>query len=275
MDVYKYLPYTMVLSIQKLTFHNDITEIRIRSDKPVQITVFGKTNIVENTYVADYELEEIFYKMCQHSINIYDDEISNGYITLYDGCRVGIAGEFYYNKTDMRYVLKKLTSLNIRIARDFTAFDGQEQIFTANIPSTLVIGPPHSGKTSLLKLYAKHLSQNYRVTVCDERKELYCKEINADILMGIKKSDAINMATRTLNPQYIICDEIGSVKEAEEILSAVNTGVEFICSVHGNSVEQALKRPNIKLLTDSGIFHRYVTVCQKNQRFYIKEITDA
>ena len=83
------------------------------------------------------------------------------------------------------------------------------------------------------------------------------------------------MATRTLNPQYILCDEIGLKEETKEILSAVNTGVIFICSAHGESIESVCKRPNIKLLMDSGIFEKYIVVEQKYRKFYIKEFKDV
>ena len=93
-----------------------------------------------------------------------------------------------------------------------------------------------------------------------------------DVIQGIKKSAAISMATRTLNPQYIICDEIGGKEETDEILSAVNTGVYFICSAHCESLDQLYKRPNIKILIENGIFEKLVLIEHKNTEFYIKDI---
>ncbi|MBQ9844809.1 MAG: hypothetical protein IJO54_01835 [Oscillospiraceae bacterium] len=275
MDVYKYLPQALAFYIDNYRLKEHITEIRLRRNKAVQLTVLGKCDTACGIVLRDNELEDIFYKMCGGSRNIYDDEISNGYITLSDGCRVGIGGEFYYNASLQKYILKELMSLNIRISRDNVFFENQSILFEKTVPATLVAGPPHSGKTSLLKLYAQQLSENFRVVLCDERNELYTENINCDVLKGIKKPLAVSMATRTLNPQYIICDEIGLREEAEEILSAVNTGVKFICSAHGKTKADLMRRPNVRLLLDSGVFEKIVFVAQQQNRFFIKDCTDV
>jgi len=275
LEIYKYLPESLVLYLKRLDSTKEITEIRIRKNKSVQLTVYGNTVNTDNLIVSEQELEEMLYRMCNCSLNIYDEEISNGYITLNDGCRVGLGGEYYYNPDTERYVLKELVSLNIRIAGDMIRFENQDKLFAQKISGILIVGPPHSGKTSLLKLMAEYLSADCRVSLCDERKELYTGNVNADVIQGIKKPVAISMATRTLNPQYIICDEIGLKEEAEEILSAVNTGVNFICSAHAETINQVFKRPNIKILIENGVFEKMVLVSQKNKKFYIEEIVDV
>ena len=275
MELYKYLPERIAVYLEKYQYRDEITEIRIRRNSPVQFTLYGNTVNADIPSVSKQETDDIFYKMCNGSINIYDDEISQGYITAGSKWRVGIGGEYSYSREKGRYTLRELHSLNIRISKNNLTFINQDRLFDGKVSSVLIIGPPHSGKTSLLRLYAKQLSEKYRVAICDERREIYTQELECDVLQGIKKSVAISMATRTLNPQYIICDEIGSREEAEEILSEVNTGVKFICTAHGETSDQVLKRPNIKLLADNGVFSRYVSVCQSDKKFYIKEIKDA
>lgn len=271
LDVLKLLPQRLADYIDSCDYKDNITEIKLRKNSIVQFTVYGK---LKNTpvQISETEIEDIFYKMCNCSVNIYDDEISNGFITLSGGCRVGIGGEYFQNKQSGSYRLKELKSLNIRIPHKSVCFKNQDILFAENVHSTLIAGLPHSGKTSLLKIYAEKLSENYRVSLCDERKELYTDNLNVDVIQGIKKSAAISMATRTLNPQYIICDEIGGKEETDEILSAVNTGVYFICSAHCESLDQLYKRPNIKILIENGIFEKLVLIEHKNIEFYIKDI---
>jgi len=273
--LYKYLPQNIVAFLNQCTYINDVTEIKLRADNSMQLTAKGKLINIKNIFLSQKEIENIFYNMCNRSINAYEDEISNGFITLQGGYRVGIGGEYYYNQNIKKYILRQIASLNIRIPWDIEYFKNQENLFNQKPTGTLIIGPPHSGKTTLIKLYTKFLVQNYSVTVCDERKEIYTQNINCDILQGIQKSTAIFMATRTMNPQFIICDEIGTKQEAEEIMSAVNTGVEFICSAHGTSLQDIKKRPNIKLLTDSSVFKRYILLSAENNDFCIKEIINV
>lgn len=275
MEIYNYLDKKICCYIQNHPQNKSITEIRLKSDNDICLTVNGHNETIENSKISSDYLEEIFYNMCQQSQNVYEDEISEGYITLKDGHRIGIGGEYYYNKNTCKNVLKQLNALNIRISRDILHFEGQEKLFKLIPESMLIVGPPHSGKTSLLKLYASFLAEKYRVTICDERKEINNNFLNCNYISGIRKAVAINMATRALNPQFIVCDEIGSLQEAEEILSSVNTGVKFICSAHGNDINSVYKRPSINKLLNENIFHRIVVLEQIESNFCIREIYDV
>ncbi|MBQ7283499.1 MAG: hypothetical protein IJW74_01395 [Oscillospiraceae bacterium] len=272
-DLYKFLPPSLVEYIENCNFLTDVTEIRLRKNSCVQFTVKGRIVHAESLNISQQQLEDILYFMCENSINAYEDEISNGFVTLKGGHRVGIGGEFYYNIKENKYLLKNIRSLNIRIAKSDTYFENQNTIYNSNPVSALIIGPPHSGKTSFIKNYADVLSKKYRVCLCDERYELCTDNIKCDVLQGIAKPTAIQMSTRTLNPQFIICDEIGTKEESENILSAINTGVDFICTAHGTSIAEVKKRPNIKILMDSGVFKKVIVLCRN--KFSVKEVIDV
>lgn len=272
MDVFKYLPGRLCDYIESCGYKGNITEIKLRKNSAVQFTVYGKLISADKIEISETELDTIFYRMCDCSVNIYDDEIANGYVTTEDGYRVGIGGEYSYNSSTGKYILKELMSLNIRIPHKSVCFKNQGMLFAENVHSTLIAGPPHSGKTSLLKIFAAKLSESYRVVLCDERKELYTDNLKADVIQGMKKPVAVSIATRTLNPQYIICDEIGQKEEAQEILSAINTGVHFICSAHCENLEQLYKRPNINILIENGVFEKLVLLKQENGVFCIEDI---
>ncbi len=273
MDIYNYLPDSIANCLKSYSYINSVTEIRLRKNNPIQITLKGKNQILNSQNVTQNDLNNILLNICEGSINVYENEISQGYITIDDGCRVGIGGEFFYNPVSKKYLLKELDSLNIRIAKNITQFENQDKL---NInKSSLIVGAPHSGKTSLIKLISKELSKNFRVAICDERNEISSTSINCDVIKGIKKADAVSMATRTLNPEFIICDEIGLESESREILSATNTGVKFICSAHGENIKNVFNRPNIRVLLDNGIFEQAVFLKQVNDKFYIEEIIDV
>ena len=108
---------------------NSITEIRLRAENTLQFTERGRLKDISYVYINQKELEEIFHSMCDYSQNVYEDEISQGYITLNNGYRVGIGGDFYYNVNAQKYLLRKLYSLNITslFLRSF-CFIGQESI---------------------------------------------------------------------------------------------------------------------------------------------------
>lgn len=271
-QLYRYLPYELTDYIKNYRTAAQITEIRMRADNNISFTENGRM-VKTDIYTSKADINDVLFAMCEYSQNAYEDDIANGFITLKGGYRVGIGGEFYYSADASKYLIKQLNSLNIRIPKKSFSFKNQEIVFDTEPIGMLIIGPPHSGKTSLIRMYSKYLANKYRICICDERREIYEDNFDCDVLKGIKKADAISMATRTLNPQFIICDEIGLKEETDNIISAVNTGVEFICSVHGKTMEDIYKRPDIKKLVDTGIFKRFVLLGDKE--FIIKEIKDV
>ena len=271
--LYRHFPDKLVKFLENYNQIKNITEIRLRTGNTVQFTENGKKKDIQDIFITKTELEEVFFSMCEYSQNAYEDEISYGFITLENGFRVGIGGEFYHSDKTDKYLLRELHSVNIRIPRKNIYFGRQELLFDKKPVSTLIIGPPHSGKTSLIKIYAEYLLNNNYICICDERKEIFVRNLNCDVIKGIKKSVAISMATRTLNPHFILCDEITD-SEADDIMTAVNTGVEFICTVHGKNLEEISSKKGINMLIENRVFRRFVMLSSDNS-FEIKEITDA
>ena len=103
-----------------------------------------------------------------------------------------------------------------------------------------------------------------RVAVVDSRDELgdlpHPSEHSIDILTGYPKAEAILMATAFMNPEVILCDEIGSLEEARAMLEAQNCGVPLIATAHGESLESLLWRPQIRLLHESRVFSLYIGI---------------
>ena len=77
---------------------------------------------------------------------------------------------------------------------------------------------------------------------------------------------------RTLSPDLIVLDEIGSEEEARAMLSGMNSGVKFIATAHGSSFEEVLRRPSIKKLVDYGCFKKAVVLEGKDTPCRMKEL---
>ena len=84
-----------------------------------------------------------------------------------------------------------------------------------------------------------------------------------DVLHGYPRAKGIEIATRTLSPEVIFCDEIGSAEEARAILGAQNSGVPLIATAHAESREALLRRPSIRLLYENHIFRYYIGLRRK------------
>ena len=118
----------------------------------------------------------------------------------------------------------------------------------------ILAGEPGSGKTTLLRSIAQELARQKKiVSVIDERRELMISGSGApgvDVLCGIPKGQAVQMALRTLSPQVILLDELGSLDEVRMLEQGLFSGVDFIATLHAASPEQATMRPQVQRLLE-------------------------
>ena len=81
---------------------------------------------------------------------------------------------------------------------------------------------------------------------------------SSDVLSGFSKPEGILRAVRCLSPNVIICDEIGTFKEAKAINEALNSGVKVVASIHALGEKEILKKPQVLLLLYSGAFEKII-----------------
>lgn len=252
----------------------NIQEIRLRKGKPVVIVINGESSFLtynsKTTYIvsnnciipSENEIIDTINKMCGYSMHTQSDNISNGYISLKNGSRVGIAGTAVYENGHIKSI-KDINSLNIRIPRNLTNISDKifDYFMDNDIKNLIIAGPPNCGKTTMLKDIALQFSSGrtgkyYKVSVIDERRELISNDFsgpNIDVLSGFEKYKGIFISLRTLSPDVVICDEIGSITEAEKIIDGMNSGIKFILSLHAaNLIELKRKKVFLKLLEDGG-----------------------
>lgn len=262
-----------------------IEEIRIRNNKPIILKIAQEQMII-NYNIQKIEIDEIFQRICENSIYSYQKQISEGYITVRGGHRIGITGSAVIENEKV-INLNYISSLNIRIARekkDSSKNVIQEIInFRENtIYNTLIISPPGGGKTTLLRDIIRKISNGIEeinfnpkvVGVVDERGEIAAMYkgapqndigIMTDVINNISKSKGMKLLTRSMSPQIIACDEIGSKEDVEAINIAMCAGIKGIFTAHGGSIEEIRKNKEIKELLQQQLIEKIIVLDNKEK----------
>jgi stage III sporulation protein AA len=260
-----------------------VTELRFRANAPASVTyeernvsVFGGREIV----LSEADMRSLFSRLCEESVHTYGSTMNEGYVTLSGGLRIGVCGKAVSDGTSVKN-LREISSVAVRIPQAITGVSAEILPLIMKgqrIYSALFYALPGAGKTTLIRDIAAKLGAKRRVAVVDSRGEIYMREMFSrslcDFLEGYPKGAGIEIATRTLSPEVIICDEIGD-GEAEKILASQNTGVPLIATAHGGALCALMQRPGIKKLYEAGVFRYYIGVSRpcgaSNYFFEVKD----
>ena len=92
-----------------------------------------------------------------------------------------------------------------------------------------------------------------------------------DIIENIPKFMAITMLIRSMAPNVIVADEIGTKEDIEAINYSVCSGVRGIFTAHGNNFEDITLNPILKDLINMHLIERLIFLDEK-QRGKIKQV---
>lgn len=260
---------TVILDQPKELLKN-ATELRFRNGRGCTISCGDKNYLVESINVDALDMEAMMELICQGAAYQFETQMEQGYIPLPNGHRAGICGSYMLNESG-RVRINYISSINLRICREIK--NGGEKLLPKlfcddKFCSTLIVSEPCGGKTTLLTELTALLSERgYRCAVIDERGEIAAsfrgvpqKEVGAlcDVLDGYPKPYGMMIALRTLAPQVLVCDEIGSDAEVEKMLEAMNAGVPFLATAHARDEEELFHRPQFQRLKDAGAISKLV-----------------
>ena len=261
----KKLPRWLGTSITEAVEKNNVScinEIRLHSNSFVTF-IADSRNIKTDITLTQNDINEIIDMICEGSLYAHFDTIKEGYISIGKGIRAGICGRASVENGTICGV-SEITSINIRLPkRIFHSADYLFNLLKENHFSNSVIlySRPGVGKTTILRELIYKLSEENpppRHAVIDTREEItpFMKSelISSDIFISYPKGIAIEIATKSMTPELIICDEISSENEAIAVLKSSNSGVKLIASAHANSFEELCSKEILKELFSHNVF---------------------
>ncbi|MEH7273315.1 stage III sporulation protein AA [Neobacillus vireti] len=271
---------------------DELEEIRIRIDRPIEIMLKGAPKFLSYIIRQD-DAFHLMNRISQFSIYTLEEELKRGYITVSGGHRIGLAGKVILEQGRVK-AIRDISSFNIRIAKEKIGIGEKiiPYIYNGSWMHTMIVGPPQTGKTTLLRDIARIIStgshekgiQAYKVGIVDERSEIAgC--VNGipqmsfghriDVLDACPKAEGMMMMIRSMSPDVLVVDEIGRIEDAEAIQEAVHAGIKLIMTTHGSSLGEVRNRPSLMNIIDQKIFQRFIILSRSHGPGTITQILDG
>lgn len=292
------LPGTVRRQVEREELRYDLLqEIRLRVGQPLILIYRGEERIPGQkrgrTYqVTREDIREMLEYVSNYSLYAYEEEMRQGFITIEGGHRIGMAGQAIMEEGKVKN-LRYISSVNVRLSHEVLGCaDPVFPYITANrrLFHTLIVSPPRCGKTTLLRDIVRQVSggnqyvRGMSVGVVDERSEIGgCYQgvaqnhlgMRTDILDACPKAEGMLMLIRSMGPQVIAVDEIGTGEDVHAIEYAMHCGCKMLVTVHGESMEELKKKPLFGEMIAKKRFERYIVLGRKTRVGEVKGVYDA
>ena len=274
-----------------------LQEIKLRVETPLLLVYRGEEIIPGNQRGKPYivtreDIREMLEYISNYSLYAYEQEMKQGYITIEGGHRVGMTGQAIIENGKVKN-LRYISSINLRMSHEILGCaDPIFPFITYNkkLYHTLIVSPPRCGKTTLLRDMIRQISNGngwingMSVGVVDERSELggcYMGVaqtqlgIRTDVLDCCPKAEGMIMLIRSMGPEVIAVDEIGTAEDVHAIEYAMHCGCKMLATVHADSMEELRKKPLFDQMVAEKRFERYVLLENREHVGQVEGIYDS
>ncbi len=254
----------------------------VDSYSEIHLTVGTRSSVVSlseriflTASITESDMQSTVAALCEGSVYAHRDTIAGGYISLDCGIRVGICGQARYERGTLVGV-SDISSLVIRIPTASSSLSAElYDAWQRTEHGMLIYSAPGVGKTTALRTLVSRIAieERARIAVIDERCEFSvdeCRRCGVMLFRGYKRADGMEIALRTMTPDVLAVDEIGSRAESDAMLESLNSGVRILATAHGESVESLSLRGGIRTFMDNYIFDTYFGIFHTDGIYFSK-----
>lgn len=297
MELELLFPKHLRTSMKCLKEIEDLEEIRVRIGQPLflctaktelvlakadwRIKNVSKDTILDRKkvyYITEADILEMQNYISNYSLYAWQEELRNGFLTVEGGHRIGLCGSTK-NINGRIAGISYLSGLNVRVAHEKMGCAEQVMKYIrygeADIYNTLIVSAPGIGKTTLLRDCVRLLSYGEgqywgkRVGVVDERSEIAAcyhgipqndMGPRTDVLDGCNKPEGMMMLLRTMSPEVIGVDELGTKEDFEAVEQVAYCGCRLIGTVHAGNKKELQEKSRFYGWGKRGIFERFIII---------------
>ncbi|MDD6305453.1 MAG: stage III sporulation protein AA [Clostridiales bacterium] len=287
-EISQLFPVHMRQNIREMPWQG-LEEIRIRIGQPLEFCYgegYRYLSVGEESgelyRIQGEDLAEMLDYISNYSLYAYQEEVKQGYITIEGGHRIGLIGQAVTEQGKITGI-HPITFLNFRIAHE--RIDCAKELLPYllegnSIYNTLFLSAPGAGKTTYLRDCIRLLSKGegeragMKVCVVDERSEIAACHMGVpqndlgprtDVLDGCGKTEGMLLLLRSMSPQVIAVDELGTEEDFLAVEQTVCSGSRILGTIHAGELQELEEKPHLRYWMEKQMFQRFVQIRrQKN-----------